>query len=366
MACKFVICRFKLVTLAASTAIGLTVLGRSLISASPPLIEPVAHSPAVAGPNRPALQGVASCSSVACHHAGGPAGAWRSEYTTWINSDPHANAYAVLRNEKSAQIIRNLNDRTPAAANVRCLNCHVQPGIQNAARGEQFVLDDGVGCEACHGPAERYKSEHYRWSSLPPQQKAQLRKNFGMVNTEDLLTRARTCVDCHVGNAVADVNHDLIAAGHPRLNFEFGAYHANMPHHWRDAKDKAGRPDFEARAWVIGQIVSAKAALQLLIDRADPKNGKPWPEFAEYDCFACHHNLESPSWRVGLHSARRPGELDWGDWYFTMLPQVVGMALGNKKLSSDQEENSDVSGDIMELRDEQCGRPVVLSGLSCR
>jgi hypothetical protein len=55
--------------------------------------------------------------------------------------------------------------------------------------------------------------------------------------------------------------------------------------------------DFEARAWLLGQVVSAKAALDLLKYRADPEHGKPWPEFAEYGCFACHHNLQDQAGR---------------------------------------------------------------------
>src|SRR5262249_45161428 len=114
----------------------------------------------------------------------------------------------------------------------------------------------------------------------------------------------------------------LIAAGHPRLNFEFGAYHANMPHHWSDARDKDAKygdagPDFEARAWAVGQAVTADAALKLLAHRAD-KESAPWPEFAEYDCFACHHNLQGKSWRQERDLKRAAGSLTWGTWYFPM------------------------------------------------
>jgi hypothetical protein len=117
-----------------------------------------------------------------------------------------------------------------------------------------------------------------------------------MTDTKDLRVRAETCVECHVGSERCEVNHDLIAAGHPRLRFEYGAYLANYPKHWNDAEDRAGRPDFEARAWSIGQVVSARAALELLQSRAAGEK-KPWPEFAEYGCFSCHHNLQDRRWR---------------------------------------------------------------------
>src|SRR5207247_8943586 len=95
-------------------------------------------------------------------------------------------------------------------------------------------------------------------------------------------------------------------------------------------KDKERRPDFEARAWLIGQLVSARAALRLLEARAvaaaqaekqlkeDPRAEVKlaWPEFAEYDCFACHHGLQPPPrWRqLRGFPGRRAGALPWGTW----------------------------------------------------
>jgi hypothetical protein len=131
------------------------------------------------------------------------------------------------------------------------------------------------------------------------------------------------CGSCHVGEPDRDVNHDLIAAGHPRLNFEFGAFQAIMPKHWREEGENA-RPDFEARAWTVGQVVSAQAALALLAHRARP-GSQPWPEFAEYDCFACHHDLGEPSWRQqpGHYANRTPGSFPWGTWYYAMLSRAL-------------------------------------------
>ena len=80
-------------------------------------------------------------------------------------------------------------------------------------------------------------------------------------------------------------------------------------------------PDFEARVWAVGQVVSAKAALELLAERAEPKSGKPWPEFAEYACFACHHDLKQPSPRQNRgFVGQLPGTLIWNPWYVEMLP----------------------------------------------
>ncbi|HEV8058888.1 MAG TPA: hypothetical protein VGP68_03395, partial [Gemmataceae bacterium] len=79
----------------------------------------------------------------------------------------------------------------------------------------------------------------------------------------------------------------------------------------------------EVRAWALGQVLSAQAALELLATRASD-TGRPWPEFAEYDCFACHHDLKSKSWRAAeqLHG-REPGTPNWGGWFTTLLPQAL-------------------------------------------
>jgi hypothetical protein len=282
--------------------------------------------------------GIASCAAAGCHHGNGPKGTLGSEYTTWIMHDPHARAYESLLNPQSQRIIDNLRCKNPAPKHDRCLSCHVGPQWQEAKESPGFTLEDGVGCESCHGPAGRWLTEHYKsgWKQLSIAEKQQQ----GMADTKGLVGRATSCVGCHVGSERADVNHDLIAAGHPRLNFELAAFHALMPHHWDDGKDKRRYPDFEARAWAVGQLASAKAALDLLAHRAkegqrDPDR-QPWPEFAEYDCFACHHDLNAKSWRqepdrFGKKGARRRlGMLPWGDWYFALVDQAVSGLEGNQ------------------------------------
>src|SRR5260370_133624 len=140
--------------------------------------------------------------------------------------------------------------------------------------------------------------------------------------TKNLVYRAQTCVDCHVGTADREVNHDVMACGPRCLNFEYSAYLALYPKHWSDRAEQERYPDLEARAWAVGQVVSAQAALQLLEARARAAESKkaPWPEFAEYDCYACHHDFQTRSWREKRgYADRLPGSLPWGTWYTPML-----------------------------------------------
>jgi hypothetical protein len=290
-----------------------------------------------------ALQGSASCASASCHNAEGLGGYRGREYACALErdaqhqaKDKHVRAYEVLFEPRSRQIEQRLSGLASAQearpeSNVLCLRCHVHPGAlaqpSRAIEGvRQLRLEDGVSCEACHGPAERWLAAHFRpgWVSLS----AAARRAQGMIDNCSVSGRARACVDCHVGRAGMDVNHDLIAAGHPRLHFEFSSYHYFLHKHWDYAQELRDRPDFEARAWAVGQLASAKAALDLLAVRAESRRG-PWPEFAEYDCFSCHHDLKEKSWRQQRGpQGRKAGALVWSDWYYDQLPQAVAALAG--------------------------------------
>ncbi|HEV3118877.1 MAG TPA: multiheme c-type cytochrome [Gemmataceae bacterium] len=246
----------------------------------------------------------------------------QNEYTTWIGEDLHARAYEKLFGDPAVQIIERLGEKLQAHENSLCLACHTNPLAANKAAAEQDERLSGVGCEACHGGAARWLEPHSKpdWHGKPATTKA----DAGMTPPGDFAAYAERCMGCHVGAPaqegvpLRDVNHDLVAAGHPRLAFEYSAYLANMPRHW-SKKLEDETPDFAVNIWHQGQTVSAKAALLLLANRAQTAS-RPWPEFAEYDCFACHHDLASPSWRQSPehYGSRKPGALPWGDWYLTM------------------------------------------------
>jgi hypothetical protein len=226
-----------------------------------------------------------------------------------MTRDPHAQAYEVLFQERSIQMQKNLKRSTPAHHDPQCLRCHVGPGYDDETPPEnaRYFKTDGVSCESCHGPAHQWLPLHHLegWRHKSAEQK----KRLGMNDTRSLLGRTKLCASCHVGSKDMDVDHDLLAAGHPRLHYEFTAFHEHMPRHWPDSKDR-GKPHFEARAWTIGQLVTAQAALELLSTRARTA-AKVWPEFAEFDCASCHRALQASGARLGIGD-RRPGSLPWG------------------------------------------------------
>src|SRR3546814_12638979 len=76
-------------------------------------------------------------------------------YTTLFRSGAHSRAWAVLNNNRSQFIARNLGIGDPAKAQM-CLGCHSTAGTARAVPAE-----DGVGCESCHGPAGGWLASHY-------------------------------------------------------------------------------------------------------------------------------------------------------------------------------------------------------------
>ena len=90
-----------------------------------------------------------------------------------------------------------------------------------------------------------------------------LRSLLGLVDLSDPAQAATRCAGCHVGAPAAgglaarDMNHNMIAAGHPRLYFEYAAFLANLPRHW---KEKSNAKD-EAHRWAVGQVASAEVTL---------------------------------------------------------------------------------------------------------
>lgn len=274
-------------------------LAFSMSAAVPPV---VAATPAAVGqaPAARAYTGPGSCAAAACHGSIRPVPGSRilqTEYTTWISQDRHARAAEVLSNPVSVRMAKMLG--LPAANSAaKCLACHTLDAPQTQ-QGLTFV-SEGVSCEACHGPASAWLGPHTTkgWTHAQSVQ-------AGMSDTKDLVKRTDICLTCHLGTADKFVDHEMIAAGHPDLVFDLEAFSAAMPRHWRPVAD--ADPFAPVRAFTVGQLVHLRSSLERLARRV---TGPSWPEYAELDCFACHHSLTraEESWRQTFgYSTRRPG-----------------------------------------------------------
>ena len=85
---------------------------------------------------------------------------------------------------------------------------------------------------------------------------------LGMVNTASELVRAKACSLCHIGGPDRDMNHDIIAAGHPALYFDYATYLKAYPKHWREETDN--KPALALERWLIGQVTKADSELELI------------------------------------------------------------------------------------------------------
>lgn len=234
-----------------------------------------------------------------------------------------------------------------------CLRCHAtwpKDAVHPTGKLTEPVepLSRGVSCQACHGPAGSWSEAHSAkwWRRVSHEAKSKL----GFTNVRDGVTRAELCISCHIGSVKDEkfVKHEWYAAGHPPLpGFEYSAFAAQMPVHW---KPLASKPDFAGRTAASPPVTDGKAERIVLrrrnIDIADsdikasyreanfpaaqdgddqfanlPRTQEvtisgvvvlkafaglagdyahevsqgnkkfSWPEFALYDCVACHHEL---------------------------------------------------------------------------
>jgi hypothetical protein len=271
-----------------------------------------------------------------------------TEYTTWRTLDKHAQAYAALLTDRGKQIGKILGVEDVTKDEVGCMGCHSM-GFTRGRRGRAFKIEDGVTCDGCHGPAEGWYGPHSgvgggseEWRLLRPEDK----EKYGMLDVRDPVKKAEMCASCHVGNVEQGkvITHAMYAAGHPPLPpFEVETFCKNLPQHWRDRKDVpffqkppkdvaakvrdiyhlSTAPVAQTQLTLAGSLAVLRAQMRVIADRANldaktdraqrwpelalasfelPKDVDPtqlWPDLAmsHSDCYACHHELVTPSWR---------------------------------------------------------------------
>jgi hypothetical protein len=267
--------------------------------------------------------GAGSCTSSNCHGSVWPRTGGKinqNEYTQWSTKDKHSKAYAVLLEPRSRQIARNLKIDKPETAAV-CLDCHATNVAANE-RASSFDIADGIGCESCHGPASGWLGPHTTrdWTH---EQSVRL----GMADTKDVKKRSELCASCHLGTEKKNVDHELIAAGHPSLVFELETFSALMPAHWRKENEKTET----LRRWAVSQpIVLRESMVQL--ESSSTKAADSWPDFAEFECSSCHHALVLPSTRQERGYAGRAGAPPWNEAHYVVLRHLVaGVSPGMQK-----------------------------------
>ncbi|MGB3471351.1 MAG: multiheme c-type cytochrome [Erythrobacter sp.] len=248
--------------------------------------------PAATASSSDRYEGVATCAGSTCHGRaeGNGAVVRQDEIATWqepsSQAGAHSRAYAVLAGRRGQQIADSLGlgRATQAPA---CLGCH-STYAPAAKRGPRFQLSDGVSCEGCHGPAERWLATHYARPATHASNIAD-----GLIPLDQPQARANNCLDCHYGSAKKGqfVTHSMMAAGHPRISFELDLFSALQQHHNEDDDYRARKGSMNSvRFWAVGQAEAVKRSTSLF---AQPKFGMEgaFPQFYFYDCHSCHRTI---------------------------------------------------------------------------
>jgi hypothetical protein len=252
-----------------------------------------------------------------------------TESPIYERADKHQIAFARLTNERSRNMVKLLGLQNKDATKVdACLRCHALPEV-NGVRTSATVLSEGVTCVTCHGPYREWFLEHQQaaalsglerpvnrpkdaakdWFDLTRKEKEDLK---GMTDLWDPVRRTEICVSCHIGNTNEKklVTHAMYAAGHPPLpSFEPASFSDMEPRHWQylGEKTKAQRDrlrpfhesNLEAAELVaVSGPIMLRESMRFFAEEGKRKGGDDrtapgWPDFARYDCRACHHELKS-------------------------------------------------------------------------
>jgi len=273
---------------------------------------------------------------------------------TWQEEDKHRRAMMLLEEQEpltrqilgfpladvvqDGQLRRDVTDRVKVDAVEKCMRCHATwPKGQDEPPVE---LRLGVSCQACHGPGFHWSRAHEEkwWRLCSTAEKERL----GMRNLRSSAVKAALCASCHVGSVEEDrqVTHAMYAAGHPPLpGFELSAFAAQMPAHWRPLPEKgvfvgsaaapytltaqdrlalsqlpvdpaAIKADYRSAHFpehlhdasldlvvpkeiLAGGVAALRQYVEMVEASAKQRLEAPggWPDFALYDCRACHHEL---------------------------------------------------------------------------
>jgi hypothetical protein len=227
------------------------------------------------------FEGSGGCSGANCH--GGaqpkpPPAPPGNETRTWQEKDKHAHAFETLTKPESDEILKKAGGAGKAAESALCTNCHTLAAPENQ-RMANFKIEEGVTCNACHGPYEKWEKPHNQpgganalrteagyaslkaesvpYSTASPEHKKML-TTHGLFDTRPILARAEKCTSCHLA-----IDAKLVEAGHPQPIFELAYYGELEPPHWREPGGYFG-----TKVWAAGQVVCLRDAAKQLAERA--------------------------------------------------------------------------------------------------
>lgn len=137
----------------------------------------------------------------------------------WLSGDAHSFSLdPFTKNQpRNVEIARRygIEPSRLTHGSSRCMDCHAT--VYDGQESEDAFA--GIGCESCHGPAEKYRDVHQKQGYVAG-------KGLGMIQLRDIEERARVCARCH---HITDKK--LLAAGHTTgADFDFAAADRKIVH----------------------------------------------------------------------------------------------------------------------------------------
>lgn len=106
-----------------------------------------------------------------------------NQFQIWSQSG-HAKAFATLATPEAKEIAGKMGIADPQKDD-KCLVCHTTKGILKAEAAPTYVVEEGVGCEACHGPGSDYKAMNV------------MKDHAASVAAGMIVPTEATCKQCH-------------------------------------------------------------------------------------------------------------------------------------------------------------------------
>lgn len=108
-----------------------------------------------------------------------------NQFGQW-ESTLHAKAYETLGSDYSKEVAAEAGVSGDPQQAEACLECHITAaGCPDARKERTYKMEDGVGCESCHGPGSAYKSITI------------MRDHEKAVANGLIVPSEETCVKCH-------------------------------------------------------------------------------------------------------------------------------------------------------------------------
>lgn len=130
-----------------------------------------------------------------------------NQYDKWKN-ESHAKAYLSLLSEKAVSLTSR-SGINPPDRNELCLKCHTTKYFLNFPVSLSYSINEGIGCEACHGAGSRY------YAAEKHSNRDEFLQNGGIVPDEKI------CLQCHSlkGNPLMEIKDNICPFQYHDFNF---------------------------------------------------------------------------------------------------------------------------------------------------